>query len=200
MATTLKDIARFLTEADLKFQVHDDKDYILIGFTMPKYKSPEGRNQLLVVIKLEENGEFLKLFTPKAYVYKDGPHVRAVLKACMYVSWRTKMLQYEYDPSDGEIRAMIEFPLEDAKLTKRQLMRVLMALPELLDRYDSMIRNAIATGKLATGDEPDAQLLALLERLGDMKPDELLKKLTEIEKRSKEEGKKGGAGDGPSQL
>ena len=28
------------------------------------------------------------------------------------------MMQFEYDDSDGEIRAMIEYPLEDAELTE----------------------------------------------------------------------------------
>ncbi|MBD3235779.1 MAG: hypothetical protein GF330_03665 [Candidatus Eisenbacteria bacterium] len=200
MATTLKQIAQFLSEADLKFQLREEADDILIGFTMPTYKNPQGRNQLLIVIKLEEGGEFLKLFTPKAYVYKEGPHALAVLKACMYVSWRTKMLQYEYDPSDGEIRAMIEFPLEDAELTQRQLMRVLMALPELLDRFDETIRTAIDHGKLVTEQAPDARLRELLERLSEMKPDELLEKLKEVEERTKEEEEKKKGESGPSQL
>jgi hypothetical protein len=199
MATTLKEIAEFLTSADLKFETHEDKDYILTGFAMPHYKNPEGKAHLLIVIALEEQGEFLKIFTPKAYHYEDGPHALAILKACMYISWRTKMLQYEFDPSDGEIRAMIEFPLEDAKLTKRQLMRVLMALPELIDRYDAMIRAAIATGKLETGGEPDAALLSLLEGLGDVKPEEMVKILEEIKKHRKDKGDKDGK-HGPSKL
>ncbi len=200
MATTLKEIAQFLKEADLKFQLREKTDDILVGFTMPKYENPDGRKQLMVVIKLEESGEFLKLFTPKAYVYKEGPNALAVMKACMYVSWRTKMLQYEYDPSDGEIRAMIEFPLEDAKLTKKQLLRVLMALPELLDRYDGMIHSAMKTGQLTTEDAPDAAVMELLGRLADMRPDELLAKLKEIEGHEKGADEKPKDGGGPSQL
>jgi hypothetical protein len=43
------------------------------------------------------------------------------------------MLQWEYDPSDGEIRAIIEFPLEDSTLTERQFNRCLYSLVELVD-------------------------------------------------------------------
>ncbi len=39
-----------------------------------------------MIIKLEENGEFLKVFTPSAYKYKEGPSLLAVLETCMYVT------------------------------------------------------------------------------------------------------------------
>jgi hypothetical protein len=49
------------------------------------------------------------------------------------ISWETKMLQWEYDPSDGEIRAIIEFPLEDSILTEKQFNRCLHGLIQLVD-------------------------------------------------------------------
>ncbi len=43
------------------------------------------------------------------------------------------MLQWEYDPSDGEIRAIIEFPLEDSILTEKQFNRCLSGLIQIVD-------------------------------------------------------------------
>ena len=196
MATTLKEISEYLDSQNLKYETHADQDYILTGFKTTTYKNNDGKDQLLIVIKLEENGEFLKMFTPKAYQYKEGPNLGVVLQACMFVSWRTKMLQYEFDPTDGEIRAVIEFPLEDARLTKKQFMRVLMAIPELLERYDPMIRGAIANGKVALGDDPDSAFLEILGNLSTMTPEQVKALLDDIKRRGG--GEKDG--QGPARL
>ncbi|MFH1679671.1 MAG: hypothetical protein ABIH26_03395 [Candidatus Eisenbacteria bacterium] len=192
MATTLKEIMGFLDGESLKYKPREDKDHVITGFRMKNYTNPEGANQLVIVIQLYEDGEFIEVLAPKAYVYKEGPHALAVLKACMFVSWRTKMLQYEYDPIDGEILAVIEFPLEDAKLTKSQFMRVLMGLPSIIDRFHPVIQGAIDTGELKIPDDDDAasamQLFKLLEELKGQDPKvvkETMDKISELLKRSK---------------
>ncbi len=38
------------------------------------------------------------------------------------------MLPWEYDPSDGEIRAIIEFPLDESFLTKQQFNHCLLQM------------------------------------------------------------------------
>jgi len=62
--------------------------------------------EFLIVVQLDEDGEFsgyllLKLSLKSILTNK-------LSRQC--ISWETKMLQWEYDPSDGEIRAIIEFP------------------------------------------------------------------------------------------
>lgn len=71
------------------------------------------------------------------------------MHACMFVSWLTKMVQFECDPSEGKIRQAIEFPMEDDHLTERQFMRTLMWLHHLVDEYDPVFRDAIEHGRLA---------------------------------------------------
>ena len=56
------------------------------------------------------------------------------------------MIQFEYDDSDGEIRAIIEFPLEDAELTRRQLLRAVQALVQIVDKYHPVIYKALREG------------------------------------------------------
>ncbi len=124
-----------------------------------------------MIIKLEENGEFFKVFTPSAYKYKEGPRLLAVLETSMYVSWLTKMVQFEYDPSDGEIRAIIEFPLEDGKGTAKQLKRVLGGLVSIVDEYDPMIRAAIDTGKFVPKKEDKSGISELMSAMSDLDPE-----------------------------
>ena len=56
------------------------------------------------------------------------------------------MMQFEYDIDDGEIWAIIEFPLEDSQLTKNQLMRCISGITRALEEYHEMITDAIKHG------------------------------------------------------
>jgi hypothetical protein len=92
------------------------------------------------------------------------------------ISWETKMLQWEYDPSDGEIRAIIEFPLEDSILTERQFNRCLSGLIQIVDtiafpRLQEVMETGEDPGNLDLGErlllsiqEQAPGLLELLEK------------------------------------
>jgi hypothetical protein len=74
------------------------------------------------------------------------------------------MLQWEYDPSDGEIRAIIEFPLEDALLTERQFNRCLYSLVQLVDELAlPRLQMVMETGEDPGDIEEGERLLLQLE-------------------------------------
>jgi len=56
------------------------------------------------------------------------------------------MIQFEYDDSDGEVRAIIEYPLEDANLTRRQLLRSVQSLVQIVDKYHPVMYKALREG------------------------------------------------------
>lgn len=148
MATTLEKISEMLTRMDIRHHVDHERNLILTGTATNVYEDGEGRKALMILIGLEENGEFIKFMVPHCYEYREGPHKEAVFQSCLMVSYETKMVQFEYDPEDGEVRAIIEFPLEDAELTERQLRRCLTSLVLILDEYHDMIATAIRTGRV----------------------------------------------------
>mgnify|MGYP007068774930 FL=1 len=168
MAMTLEEISGLLRDAGIKHQVDEERKHIKTGWRTDNYKNSDGDKDIGRIIKIEEKGEFFKVFTPSAYKYKEGPSLLAVLETCMYVSWLTKMIQFEYDPSDGEIRAIIEFPLEDGKLTAKQLKRVLVGLVGIVDEYDPMIRAAIDTGKFVPKKEDESGMTELLSAMSEL--------------------------------
>ncbi|RME56210.1 hypothetical protein D6779_10940, partial [Candidatus Parcubacteria bacterium] len=115
MATTYDEIIGYLEEEGLKFtDLRDENAGLVIVFA----KSEDDDKPEKVVIKLDENGEFVHFFEPMRYKYLDGEHKEKVLETLLAIQWESKMLQWEYDRNDGEIRACIELPLEDAPLTK----------------------------------------------------------------------------------
>jgi len=145
MATTLTQIAHYLDNQEWKYRLEKDADRIITGV-----KTDHVEN-FLIVIQLDEDGEFFKLFAPQ--VLSDvisHPHKDAILQTMLSISWETKMLQWEYDPTDGEIRAIIEFPLEDAPLTEKQFNRCLRGLIQIVDEIAMPRLQAV----METGEDP----------------------------------------------
>ncbi|HTL88095.1 MAG TPA: hypothetical protein VL134_01755 [Leptolyngbya sp.] len=145
MAATLKQIAGYLDRKDWKYRIDQEGCRILTGVY------GENLEEFLIVIQLDEEGEFFEIFAPRVLSgVKDHPHKAAILQTMLSISWETKMLQWEYDPADGEIRAIIEFPLEDAILTERQFNRCLHSLVELVDELALPRLQAV----METGEDP----------------------------------------------
>lgn len=174
MGITLDQITAYLVPQGLDYQVQPDKSRVLVRLEL------ESTENLLVVIQLDEEGRFFKLFAPEVLAgVKDHPHKTAILQTMLSISWETKMLQWEYDPSDGEIRAIIEFPLEDSTLTEQQFNRCFDGLIEIvgdwaLPRLHSVMDTGIDPGnedELLLGEqlllaiqEESPGMLTLLER------------------------------------
>jgi len=76
MATTYNTIRGYLDEEYPKYQYHIDAKLNLLSlvFPMDYYVDADGEHSLDLLIKLEEDGKFLKVFAPEIYQYKDGPH------------------------------------------------------------------------------------------------------------------------------
>ena len=59
------------------------------------------------------------------------------------------MVQFECDQYEEGIYAMVEFPIEDSKLSEKQLIRSLFSIVRVLERYDSVIRSALDSGMIS---------------------------------------------------
>jgi hypothetical protein len=144
MGTTIDEIESHLQALDVKFQ-RQNESMVRVGWTTETYKNSEGEQTLSTFIELLEQGEFLNLIVPRAFTIKESARGAAYL-ACLAIQWQTKMLQFELDHNDGELRLVIEIALEDASLTKQQLARMISALPASADRYFGVFEKINETG------------------------------------------------------
>jgi hypothetical protein len=145
VATDLATLEGFLTEEGLKYSVHGD--YIRTSFATDVYRDQDGDGSVFIIARMDEEGEYFKLLAPNLYNYPpDGPSRAEVFRVLLGVCWRSKLIKYEYDERDGEIRAIIEFPLEDSAITKRQFLRCLNGLVQIVDEYHPAIESAINGG------------------------------------------------------
>lgn len=143
MAMHMERIEAYLESEGLKYRFHD-QGHLLTGFKTTSYESPDGTRGVAIAVRLGEGGEYLECIAPALYDATGCPRPEELFRLLLTIMGRSKMIRFEFDPDDNEIRASIECPLEDGSLTKRQFLRSLQALPELIDKWDPAIRAAIA--------------------------------------------------------
>ena len=113
-------------------------------FPTERFVNPaDNEKRLVVIVALEEDGKYLKVMAPMAFD-ADGEHFWETLKACMEIQWRTKLIQFEFDDDDGEIRPIIEWPIEDGIVTAAQLRRAVSGLVALVDASYPILEKAAA--------------------------------------------------------
>ncbi|NER38666.1 MAG: hypothetical protein F6J93_32725 [Oscillatoria sp. SIO1A7] len=148
MTATLEQIARYLDRSDVEYQIDAENSCIVSAYSFP----------FPILIDLQEDGQYMELAVPQLLQVQDHIYKGVLLQTLLAISWETKMLRWEYDPMDGEIRASIILPLEDAILTEQQFNRCLNSLVELVDGCRSRIEAVLQTGE-------DPKQKALGERL-----------------------------------
>jgi hypothetical protein len=173
MATSLTEVAHFLDLEGLRYARAEH--HILMGWNTDRYQDHSGTKHLTVVIQVPEDGEYVKVFVPQAFRgVNTNRHQGAFFKACMMAQWHTKMIQFEYDDSDGEVRPIIEFPLEDARLTRLQLARCVHAIVHLIDDFYPVLQRALTDGVIEMPQHHGASLRRSLSELLGGLPDELV--------------------------
>lgn len=159
MGANLEQIAKYLDNRGWKYKLEEETSRIITGVYADNVED------FLIVIQLDEDGEFFKLFAPQVISgVRNHPYKEAILQTMLSISWETKMLQWEYDPADGEIRAIIEFPLEDSILTEKQFNRCLHGLVQIVDEIAMpRLQYVMENGKDPGDEEAGERLLLTLQ-------------------------------------
>ena len=143
MAIKMEDILMALDEANLRYSLHELTQEPVILFPTENYQNENRRSLLIVVIQLTEDGEYIKFFVPAAYHIPLDESAYAVLKSFAIIAWQVKLLDFEVDPGDGEVRPTIDFPIEDGTLTTEQVRRCCKTLARLVDIFHPYLKYAI---------------------------------------------------------
>jgi len=176
MATDFNVIKSFLKEEGYSFIHSDGSEYIETSIKTENYRNDDSAKTLSLFIKLEEEGKFIKVLAPYVYscsLKSASNRKSALFQALLQICWKTKMVQFEYDSDDGEIRAIIEFALEDTPLSKLQLVRVMSTLSSVVDLYHEEIVKALTVdgdyGLSASNYEKEARFNSVLNQTGSNK-------------------------------
>ena len=141
---TLDQIETFLAARKLKYR--REPEQIVTGFETRRFRDDRGRSGIAIVLRLEEQGRYLEIVAPGLYCSRGCGHQAALFQVLLDITMRTKMIRFEHDPADGEVRCTVELPIEDGGVTARQFQRMLDGLVEAVDRWHPVIRRAIDAG------------------------------------------------------
>jgi len=144
MPCSISELSSLLDSAGIKHRQKDD--VIRTGFATDLYEDEDGDFGVNLILRIEENGELLRVQAPLAYrLPKDAsPETQlAVLRTINQLHWETKIMHVEMDSEDGEIRLSIDYPIEDGKLTEKQVESLVRLMPQLIDQGHLAMRDAL---------------------------------------------------------
>ena len=162
MPVTKQQLLALLDEAHLHYEVHEQTGEPIVLFRSSSFRDRDGNHLIMIVVQLSENGEYVKFFLPCAYYLPDDESAYGALKTFASISWQIKMVDFELDINDGEVRPTIDFPIEDAILTAQQVFRCCQTLAQVVDGLDPFIHHAIKYGEM----HEDLRTKELLQLLG----------------------------------
>ncbi|MBF0239857.1 MAG: hypothetical protein HQM12_19325 [SAR324 cluster bacterium] len=117
-------------------------DILLLGCTSENYRNSLGRDSFIIGITLDEEGQFLQMEAPGLYYYK-GLNPACLLECLNDVNLATKLIKYVLYPANGEIKAEIDLPLQDAELQANQLMRMVLNLWNVIEKYHPLFQSVL---------------------------------------------------------
>lgn len=147
--TTIEHIKGFLDEWSLKY-VSRTEDSIGIGFKTSGMSCDqyEGRSQINIFVRLQENGGFLSICAHPCWNISKSPYRSVVLEAFLEIMSKYKAIRFDLD-SNGDVRPNVEIPIEDSSLTCLQFHRALGCILGCIDVYHPAIVGAMEKGVLS---------------------------------------------------
>ncbi|WP_197285345.1 YbjN domain-containing protein, partial [Planktothricoides sp. SR001] len=130
-------ICGFLDQQDWTYQPDPEQQRLLLSV-----------NDIAVLIAVEENGEFIKIILPQLLtVPADHPHYEAALETLAYFGLQHKLVRWQRDPEDGEVRVQADLPIEDSELTAKQFWRTLRGAVQIAQQGQERLQQVLATGQ-----------------------------------------------------
>lgn len=185
MATTLQELEALFDQIGWKYKTRQEsgnskEGYLYAGFPTQTYKDADGDQYVSILFSVQENGELIKVIVPKLYNCINPLHRRAFFEVAIRKTFEKKLCFFDYDHRDGEIRMLLDLPLEDASVTEKQIKRIVKSLLTLIDANDESVRGAVERGELPFLDYK----ADLNHEISKMSPDQQLELLVEIKRRS----------------
>jgi hypothetical protein len=172
MAMTIDEISDLLTESGIGHETNEPLAAIRFGFHLDpswtNYRNPAGAATHEFMIGLHGDGEFLAVHLPRTWMIGDCPHKAAVFEVLATYQGQRRMIRFDYDPEDGEIRANMEIWLADTSLSAAQLQWMIRQLGRGVCRLDPVIRHAMRTGEVSFERSAEFDEDRETERVGEL--------------------------------
>ena len=152
MATTIEAVTDILQRADIKFDLDGDT-----GLVRTVWQRND--TQVTLLVFLLESGDLVQLRAPALLRATDDATKPLLFRAMLQMAYEMRLVQFEYDPADGEVSTCIDVALEDARLTDEQLLRCCSVLLDVSFMARDRLVTILETGRdpALTSDEVDPE-------------------------------------------
>jgi len=151
MAMTRDELQALLDQVDLRYQVLEEQDALMVGFVIDEdstYRDADGDPCVPIILRLTEDGELFSAFAPVAWVLEDQANQPAVAETLVQIQSIVKLVRFDW-PERKTIVPNIEIPVEEGGLAAGQVYRVLGSILQVVKGYDAAVRRAISDGIVA---------------------------------------------------
>ena len=100
MGTTIQEITAIFKEANIHFDVDEDLDLIRSLWS-------RGESTVTLVVFVLEDGELVQLRAPTLLQVDDDANKPLLFRAMLQMAYEIRLVQFEYDPADGEVSTCI---------------------------------------------------------------------------------------------
>jgi len=135
-----------LNNRDIYHQVDPENAFVATKLPTKKYADTSCNHAIQIVVKIEDQGEFIRFIAPNVYANKKPEHDMAIFQTCMHATRDDQLIQCCFNESTGEIYIQVEVFLGESPLSERQLMKALLGIVDIVNIYDDAFRSAIHTG------------------------------------------------------
>jgi len=169
MSIPVEAIQGFLLRAGLKFAVNDQggsNGQFLLSFRTKNYVNPDGKKSLALLVNVAEDGRYLEIAAVNLYSANKAKDVGKLCEFLMGQNYSTKLLRWEIDRTDNEIRATVEAAPLDGSITFHSFMAMLKMVPAVADSLHPTITKVMTTAKLPRPTRTNKRLQDLVRRAG----------------------------------
>lgn len=149
MPITIPEVVRHLESIGYKVQHSPDRpDECGMYFATDSYVNSDGEKSLLLVCRVDPEGNYLEIVTPGAYDSRRSKYKAAFFAAMLHLAFLSRHVQMEHDPSDGEIRFSVDVPVLDGTLTQNQVHALVVCLLRVCEEFHPVLVHAMETGRI----------------------------------------------------
>jgi hypothetical protein len=106
----------------------------------------DGEPVTLMIFLLEEGG-LVQLRAPALLRAHEDAHKPLLFRAMLQMAYEIRLVQFEYDPEDGEVSTCVDIAVEDGALTDIQLLRCCSVLLDVSFLARDRLGKILRTGK-----------------------------------------------------
>ncbi len=140
MGTTIESIEAIFEQANIKFETDQEGELVRTLWVR------DGSPVTLMVFVLEEGG-LVQLRAPILLRAEDDANKPLLFRAMLQMAYEIRLVQFEYDPGDGEVSTCIDIAVEDGELTSSQLLRCCSVLLDVSFLARDRLTKILETGK-----------------------------------------------------